>query len=313
MDSESPSVIAGLAERDVDLLLLEELVVSPAFLRHFLTLGGIQNVDQLVVLSAERAATDSIGESDILLRLLGPSGQHVVLVENKISAAFQPRQAERYRLRGTLAVQGGAVACHSILVAPSTYAGGEPRDFDGRVHYEDLVDWLRRQGDFRSRYRADVLAMALQKGALGYHPILDEPASQFWNCYWLFTTRHAPELGLSKPGSKPAGSTFVYFNGAGLRPGIFLVHKMTHGHVDLEFSGWGSRLGELQVRIGPLLGDDLVIVKAAKSAAIRHAVPRVTLADRFEDQEEAVLQAIQAARRLQALAKNLPDLSSQEA
>lgn len=308
MDSESPSVIAGLAERDVDLLLLEELVVNPAFLRHFLTLAGIQDVDQLVVLRAERAATDSIGESDILLRLTGPAGQRVVLVENKIGAAFQPRQAERYRLRGTLAVQDGAVSCHSILVAPLSYAGGELSDFDGRVHYEDLAEWFLRQGDSRSRYRAAVLSMALQKRAFGYHPVFDEPASNFWNCYWQFTTRHAPELGMSKPGSKPAGSTFVFFSGAGLRSGMLLVHKMTHGHVDLEFASWGSRLGELQVHLGPLLRDDMVIVKAAKSAAIRLTVPRLTLADRFEDQEKAVLQAIQAARQLQALAKNLPNL-----
>ena len=309
MDSDSPSVIAGLAERDIDLLLLEELVVSPAFLRHFLSLAEIQEVEQFVVSRAERSATDSIGESDLLLRLISPAGPRMVLVENKIAAAFQPRQAERYRLRGEQAVRGGAVSCHSILVAPSSYAGGEPCDFDGRVNYEDLVDWLLRQGDARSRFRADVLSMALQKGALGYHPIFDEPTSHFWHCYWLFTTRHAPELGMSKPGSKPAGSTFVFFTGAGLRPGIFLVHKMARGHVDLEFTAWGSRLGELQARIGPLLGDNMVVVKAAKSAAIRHTVPRVTPADPFEDQEEAVSQAIQAARQLQALAKNLPDLS----
>jgi hypothetical protein len=307
--SEEHITVASVAERDVDLLLLEELIVNAEFLQHFLTLAGVRDSERWSIRRAERSATDSIGESDLVLHLTGTCGDCVVLVENKLSAAFQPKQAERYQQRGRQAVLAGAEFCHSVLVAPSEYAHGSTCNFDGRVNYEALICWLNDRTDLRSRYRATFLSLALQKGSLGYHPVGDQAVSNFWHCYWVYATHHAPELGMPQPNPKPSRSTFVFFHGAGLRPGVTLIHKMIHGFVDLELSGWGDKLGELQVRLGSVLRANMALVKTGRSASVRRSVATLQPSEAFCDQVDSVAEALAAARELRDWAQTLADLS----
>lgn len=302
--------ISGISERDVDLVILEELSVSPRFRERFLAAIGLPPRASLVVEKAVRSATDSIGESDLLVRMTDDERTIALFIENKVFAAFQPDQAERYQERAQAARMDGVTQARTVLVAPARYASGDTRGFDARVDYEDMIAWLREEGDPRSHYRAELLELAVARGQKGYHPIGDDAVSRFWSSYWSLAKDYAPRLGMAKPKGKPSGAGFVYFTRLGLPSGVTLVHKLRHGVVDLQFAGWASRLGRFHELLGPHLEGGMYVVAASGSAAVRIDVEPLRPAESFAEQAHVVVGALNAATTLLswALARDLGPL-----
>ncbi|MEA3487907.1 MAG: hypothetical protein U9R10_01475 [Euryarchaeota archaeon] len=58
---------------------------------------------------------------------------------------------------------------------------------------------------------------------------------------------------------------------------------------------------ELRKRFGPVMGDDMRIEKAGKSAVIRINVPKLSIADPFETQRDEVAVGIHTGKQLLAL------------
>jgi len=89
MDSETqPSVVVhGICERDIDLLLLEELVASADFRVWFLGELGIR--PDATLKQAERSVSAVSGESDLALTFRAGGETVRVLVENKVDAPLQ--------------------------------------------------------------------------------------------------------------------------------------------------------------------------------------------------------------------------------
>ena len=91
--------IEYVAERDIDLLLLEELHSSASFrswmIAHVLGPG----FGAVAFVGAWHSLTDpGLGESDLVLLSKTPTGETIaILIENKIDAPPQPDQALRYR------------------------------------------------------------------------------------------------------------------------------------------------------------------------------------------------------------------------
>lgn len=79
--------IAGVSERDVDLLLLEEFIASAEFARWFLMRVGDEAHANYNVVGARRSVTESVGESDVLIVLTSGTDTKYLLIENKIAAA----------------------------------------------------------------------------------------------------------------------------------------------------------------------------------------------------------------------------------
>ncbi len=111
-----------VCERDVDFLLLEEAVASPAFLRWFLVRIGIKRKASLV--EAARSVKTETGESDLELTVKTRAGPVRILVENKVGASFTPDQPQRYRARAE-AYRGRGTYRHvvTVLMAPESYFG----------------------------------------------------------------------------------------------------------------------------------------------------------------------------------------------
>ena len=135
--------ISGVSERDTDLLFLEEFTSSPDFVDFFLNRIGLSGKG-LSFLEASRSVTDSTGESDLEVTLKGiDDKKFVLLLENKVNAGFQPKQAERYRARGTTYANHGKISGFTtVLLAPARYFDGEKKGFDHRVDYEAVRDWF---------------------------------------------------------------------------------------------------------------------------------------------------------------------------
>ena len=301
--------IAGVSERDIDLLLLEEFMASVEFCAWFVAEAGLKELAAATLIEARRSVTSSNGESDLQIEMkLNDGTKHLLLIENKVSASFQPFQAYRYRERGrNYIVQGVASSFSTVLIAPAAYFKGNNKDFDARVNYESLVDWYTSCTAIGKRqvYKLSLLNSAIERSSLGYQKIPNDAVIQFWYDYWVLVSEIAPELRMQKPDTKPGDSTFVVFRDSQLPPKALIigyklriVHKLTHGHFDVEIGGKADQLLELEEEFGALMYEELRLVKAGKSAAIRAYVPKLNVVDDLMSQKAAVLEGIQKGLRL---------------
>lgn len=111
-------------ERDIDLLLAEELMVDETFAYWFAVTVGLADVAGLVDVWVSKS--DNLGESDLIALYDCTDGSRTALmVEDKVDAPMQPDQAGRYRLRGQREVAAGLCSRYRVvLCAPSAYLRG---------------------------------------------------------------------------------------------------------------------------------------------------------------------------------------------
>ena len=119
----------SFSERDLDLIQLEELHADSGYSGWFaarIELEGYEFVSARHSVSA--TGNDANGETDILAFFQGNGSKVAVLIEDKISAAFTHRQAERYIERGDDLVRNGeANEFRTVLVAPCQYLASVPQ------------------------------------------------------------------------------------------------------------------------------------------------------------------------------------------
>jgi hypothetical protein len=303
---ENPNSLETFVERDIDLLILEELHVSEAFRSWFVQRAGIENAKSLRFLWASHSLSrPSLGESDIVLLVdSSDKTKYAFLVEDKIDATPQPDQAERYRQRG----EAGVVDGHwdefrTCIVAPKRYleAVGDAKRYDVRISYESIRDWFLTEGGGGSRgqYRARLLENAIEQNRRGYIPVPNAEMTAFRNWYYELVMKEFPELRMPKPREViPAKAGWVRFYPSGLPKGFRLRHKSRHGRVDLEMKGCADRVDQIRTINEGVLDDDMEILQASKSAAISIAISKVDPAAELEGQLGKVMKALAAAVRL---------------
>jgi len=285
-------------------LLLEEFVATPAFAKWFNQQTVSLDLPEEPVISAHRSVTTSSGESDLEILMLCSDGRvHYFMIENKISAGFQPRQADRYRQRGEGYIrEGDCDGFCSILVAPKTYLGHDQdlKGFDHVLSYEAIMDWFSSSEATIKRYlvKQKLLSGAIDKATLGYQPDEDLSVSSFWHSYWELSSELAEELRMPEPLSKPSAAKFIRFNPEELSKEVKLIHKLSHGNMDLQFSGMGGRLSELKAKFISKLDPDMLITRAGKSGVLRIKVPVLDITMDFQVQEENARKGIVCAQRL---------------
>lgn len=299
-------VVSGVVERDIDFILVEELVANDGFLAWFLERIGLPLDYELV--SVSHSATTSTGETDIEVTLSSVDKRYMVLIENKIDANLQPRQAERYKERAQRHVKDGqCIACTTLIVAPRAYLGSEPDElgFDQNIAYEDILDWFQKASLLSPRHLSKItlLNRAVTRGGSAWKLVPDETATEFWRRYWELCRAIAPELRMAKPDVKPATSSFIFFRPANFTKHAILVHKVPYGNVDIQLAGKAGELAKLNLKFGPLLEPGMTLEAANKSAVIRIAIPPIQMRAPFSDSESAVREGIWAAKLLNVWAK----------
>lgn len=290
--------LGGVTERDIDLLLLEELVVSADFRDWFGIQAGLEMPQSLD--GAARSVVTSTGESDLEVTYRREDLRTRLLVENKIDAAFQRRQAERYLERAqTYLARRECEHVVTVVIAPRSYADSI-KGFDCTITYEAIREWFAdaATGDPRSLYKLHLLDAAIARGDSGWKMVPDPAATGFWHNYWKLACAEAPALHMPRPGQKPATSSFIRFKPHELSKGIALLHKVPYGSVDLQFSGQAERIGEFATTYESTLEPGMTIAPANKSVAVRIVVDPIALESVFTAVEGQVRVALQAALRL---------------
>jgi hypothetical protein len=140
-------LIEGFREARLDGVIAQELHADPEFARWlWLRLVGDPErevssveVELNVGQTGPEFPADAQGETDVLATIHWADGSSsVLLIEDKVGAPFQPRQAERYRQRAD------ALGGRAILIAPKEYPVSATNSalFDGVVRVEEIADWL---------------------------------------------------------------------------------------------------------------------------------------------------------------------------
>ena len=259
-------------ERDIDLLVVEELHASRQFVEWM-----IRHVDFARPIAAwdvkhSKRRTRSRREIDIFVEIdHQDQTRSALLIENKLDASEQPDQAESYR-EELDAVASGYARAAMIIICPEAYSARQAAftaRFDAVVSYESIATYLREVerevGDdlvLRYRFRADVVDQAIHKYRRGYTPIPDRVVVDFNARYVALLAELAPELVPGQSMLKPANpreSTSMIFDQAkslagiadSIRPRRF-AHELGRGserranYVAATFAGWGAALEAIE-------------------------------------------------------------------
>lgn len=143
IESDSPTV-AG--ESEIDFSLIQLLETSGSFRRWFVSQATPELEIEEYIGGVIQKHYAGEGESDIEFGFRTAAGtRHIVLVENKVNASFQPEQVERYHNRGQFRVDRETWDSFSVcLLAPERYVSQQTRNgFDSVIHYEDIVEQLQ--------------------------------------------------------------------------------------------------------------------------------------------------------------------------
>lgn len=305
---------ANVHERDIDLLLLEELVTSLEFFQWFSSrmLGTSANGVKLLNAqhSVKRGNKGERGESDIEVLLQDRNGDKVyLLVENKINAILQERQAERYQRHGQQYRDNDNCKRFRVaLVAPEYYLGNAEilEDFDEKITYEEIKDWFLFQPKTERRnFKVKLLTAAIDKGTYLCQSADIESVIAFRQQYWELVQTQAPALKMRKPGPQTKGSSSILFYPDSLPSGVILVHKLLCGNVDLEFRGRGQEIDLLEQEFRDFMKDDneMTFERIGESGGVRLKVQPIQLAHDFSAQEDSCHRGIRAAVSLLNLYK----------
>lgn len=278
--------IESIQERDVDLILLEELNVNPDF-AHWIILK--LNLPTATTLNGSwRSISEfGLGETDILFSYQSSKNRIFILIENKLDASFQDAQATRYERRAQQYNENGQ--CHqaySLLIAPESYCNNQ-RDFATFLTYESIIDFFNEQQTKRSFYKANLLHIACEKLRRGYQPINDSTVQNFWLAYWEYIQKNHPSLEMKRPTIVPFNSDWPMIFSKDLSNVVF-YHKMSNGYTD---AGFQYEIPDVE-KLSTILPKEMVIERHKKSFSIRMVTPPIDRTQPFRLQIDRIAIAL---------------------
>ena len=302
--------LEAIYERDVDLLLLEELSVSSEFASWLVDQPDLSGINFGSLDSVQHSVVDLGRESDLILIFLDTTGdRHALLIENKIDAPAQPDQSRGYRSRAEAGIAAGRWKdARTCILAPEAYLGknAEAKGYNIQVSYEAIAAWFdqRAKSDPRCSYRATVMRNAIEQARRVRVSEVDELVTAFWQAYWKDVSFFYPELEFSEPGTRSTGSTWIQFFPKIRGKPRTIDHKLTAGFVDLSLPKVPtSRLDELRQRFLPATAPHTMeVAVAGKSLVIRSAVPKIDPRQNYDVQRDEAILGMKAAYRAWLLA-----------
>ena len=264
--------LSHATERDIDLLLVEELHASHDFVVWLAARSGLADPIASWDVKHSKRRTRSRREIDIFLELEHSAGtRSAILIENKLDTSEQPDQAESYR-EELNALSGEFSRMAMVVVCPEDYAEKHRQftnKFDATITYQEVGTFLTEAAEeagsdtvLRYRFRAEIIAQAIHKHRRGYTPIPDRVVGDFNARYVALLAEIASHLhpgnSLLKP-ANPRESTSMIFDQAkslaelpdDIRPRRF-AHELGRGsehranYVAVTFSVWGAALPAIQ-------------------------------------------------------------------
>lgn len=171
--------LSHATERDIDLLLVEELTASMDFLGWITAKVGWNAPPKTWRVLHSKRRTRNRREIDIHVELLTSDKKpsSVLLIENKLGEDEQPEQGESYR-EELARIAPDCAKSAMMIICPESYAASHAifaAKFDAVVSYESVAAALRTRAGHadgetmrRLAFRADLLDQAIFKFRRGY-------------------------------------------------------------------------------------------------------------------------------------------------
>ena len=296
-------------EKDMDLLFLEEFVAEQEFVNLFLNQIGLSDAQ---VVEVEHSKTDAeYGESDMTIIVEKNGIRHALLIEDKIDAIAMPNQAQRYFARGESEVRNGEYEGFDVfIIAPKKYLNenGEAKRYPYQVTYEEVALFFEKRKDLRSQFKFQQIMQAICKQKNGYQVKENKNVTEFWDAYIDYQKKYYPSLWLiSSKGAKGAKASWARYRTVLKTCPIY--HKCEKGFVDLNFTGLGDEIVQLEqnlkMKLGEFEKEELILVRTHKSAALRIVVPELNVQAPFEKCLDCIDKCFQAVEKLSEVAKRL--------
>lgn len=275
--------VESIQERDVDLILLEELSTDNSFCEWFIRELDLPNLTS--VNGAWRSISAfGLGETDILFSYNSSDKKIFVLIENKLDATFQNEQFNRYLKRADeYLTKKECDNAFTVLIAPKLYCENQS-DFENYLTYEIISERLEFVGSKRNLFKSNLLQMATEKLRRGYQPVNSVPVQNFWHSYWQFKEKNYPNLIMKKPDIVPHNSDWPMLYDDRLKNIIF-YHKLGQGNTDATFKGFPE---EVEFKIKELLPEWAKFEKHSKSFSIRVFSGKIDRTKDFNEQLENI-------------------------
>ena len=264
-------------ERDIDLLLVEELICGTDLLARLvkegfdIDLGPMGYRSHRVIHSQRRIHNRR--EIDICVEITTTEAKPTyLLIENKLDASEQADQSESYQEEAEFLVSSGrAFEAWTMLVSPTAYAQANKRfasGFDGAMSYESIRDFLvaralAQTGELgaRLRHRSALVDQAIGKQRRGYTAVPLPVIADFNKAYVALLRERFPNLmpgpAMMKDASPGESVTMIFAPGTLpawlFLPQMRLVHQLREANANLCFYGWGDHFGDLAQPLGALI------------------------------------------------------------
>lgn len=294
-------IFGSVIERDADYALINAFLTNDKVRKLFLDLisrndGEIEEVYHSLV---QKEEGHGVGESDIVFVIKDNLGRFGLMIENKINADAQPNQRERYDIRAKELKKLGIFDKYYVfLCAPQSYLGSMmAKDYERKVPYEKITSLLDEGLD---------KAILLKSSEGGVTIIKSESVTEFWNKLYKHVHDYYSDLHIvGKLRDRSSKSLWPEFRT--VINGCNIVMKTDRGIIDLEFSGMGKRLYELELKLHEM-GVSLKPVQTGKSASLRYKFEEkdyLSFNEDFEKQIDTVNKWLDKAMEFNDLTKKL--------
>ena len=302
-DGLEPAKFAGatVQEVHVDFLLEEEFNVDPNFLRKFIEAAGKDSSASLQLERVEHSVSDQCGEADLIVvyrRLEGARERVAILIEDKIRASFQPRQALRYRERGDFGKGPDWDQYWTCLVAPAVYIKPD-HGFDVAITLEQIKEWLPvcepKRREFKVRVIDQAIKKATETGVQKVDLVITDFRRNYFELFEEFFRGRRRDVDMRSPAPTWRGDTWFEVRSRLLPKGAYINHKAPSGLVDLTFPKTNAALLS---SLDSLLEQGMRVEQTGNSSAVRIEVTAIKRFDDFARERSKVAEALSSVERL---------------
>lgn len=282
---------------------MEEFHVSTDFVAWFCGEIGLDGVSPA---GARHSVSDTDGESDLLLRVFRNGRRIGVLIENKVSAPEQDRQAERYHLRGIRCREQGKLDEYvTVMCAPQRYldALDSKSEYQHRFAYERIASWFSEQKGPRAAWRYQIMLEAIEQGRRGYTMTVNAANTEFHRAYWEHLRKKHSGIQMAQPKNRGIRSTWIILKGLDFPKGVNMHHKLDQQVMEIGFSR--RRIEEVLAAAKADLPDDIAKAQKGGTATLAISVPAIDTNLGFATQLPKIEEALKAAYRLMPYASLL--------
>ncbi|CAH1569416.1 MULTISPECIES: PD-(D/E)XK nuclease superfamily protein [Vibrio harveyi group] len=303
---ENLNIFSSINERDIDLVLLEELNVSESFSNWLVTrVTGLPGHIKLV--GAWHSVSDNVlGESDLVFIYESEDSSHqAILIENKVDALAQPTQAIRYQQRGKAGIeQGHWVDFITCLIAPQKYLDKTSEIYHTQLSYEEIMAYFVSDTSARGMYKAKLMKNAIDKQRRGYKSTVSNEMTLFARLYLDYVQERYPELNPESSKPRAAGNTWIRFYPNPKDKLTQIVHQIYGNTVKIMMYEQAENFDLISQRFTPLVDDSISIYVSGKSVIFEASAPEIDpINQRFSDVFPEIEESIRIALQLKQVLK----------